>query len=106
MDVYMLCSGASCACSTGLCTQPPIVPSSKHEAIDSMDVYMLCSGASCACTVLVAGGPPATPWAGDPVGILPVWIPLSDRYAPRFRAQARELHERFWSAHPGPPELD
>jgi hypothetical protein len=30
---------------------------------------------------------------------------LSDRYAPRFRNQARDLHEQFWSARPGPAEL-
>jgi hypothetical protein len=33
----------------------------------------------------------------------PVPRTLSDRYAPRFRDQARKLHEEFWSAHPGAP---
>jgi hypothetical protein len=41
----------------------------------------------------------------DRVMLAPVPRTLPDRYAPRFRAQARQLHERFWSAKPGPAEL-
>lgn len=39
------------------------------------------------------------------VMLAPVPRTLPDRYAPRFRARARELHEQFWLARPGPPEL-
>jgi hypothetical protein len=41
----------------------------------------------------------------DRVMLAPVPRSLSDRYAPRFRDQARELHEQFWSMRPGPAEL-
>jgi anti-anti-sigma factor len=35
----------------------------------------------------------------------PIPRSLSDRYAPRFRNQARDLHEQFWSTRPGPAEF-
>ena len=41
----------------------------------------------------------------DRVMLAPVLRSLPDRYAPRFRNQARELHEQFWSTRPGPAEL-
>lgn len=41
----------------------------------------------------------------DRVMLAPVPRSLPDRYAPRFRNQARELHEQFWSTRPGPAEL-
>jgi hypothetical protein len=41
----------------------------------------------------------------DRVMLAPVPRSLPDRYAPRFRAQARELHQQFWSTRPGPAEL-
>jgi hypothetical protein len=41
----------------------------------------------------------------DRVMLAPVPRTLPDRYAPRFRAQARELHERFWAAKRGRAEL-
>ena len=39
------------------------------------------------------------------VMLTPVPRTVSDRYAPRFQKQARELHEQFWSTLPGPAEL-
>jgi anti-anti-sigma factor len=41
------------------------------------------------------------------VMLAPIPRSLSDRYAPRFRSQARErgLHEQFWSARSGPAKL-
>jgi anti-anti-sigma factor len=41
----------------------------------------------------------------DRVMLAPVPRSLPDRYAPRFRNQARVLHEEFWSTRPGPAEL-
>ena len=45
---------------------------------------------------------------GDSLGrvmLAPVPRTLPDRYAPRFRERARNLHEQFWSERPGPAEL-
>jgi hypothetical protein len=39
------------------------------------------------------------------VMLAPVPRTLPDRYAPRFRERARELHEEFWSMERGPAEL-
>jgi hypothetical protein len=39
------------------------------------------------------------------VMLAPVSRTLPDRYAPRFRQRARELHERFWQTRSGPPAL-
>jgi hypothetical protein len=39
------------------------------------------------------------------VMLAPVPRTLPDRYAPRFRQRARELHEEFWQTRSGPPEL-
>ena len=39
----------------------------------------------------------------DRVVLMPVPRTLPDRYAPRFRQRARELHEAFWLNRAGPP---
>jgi hypothetical protein len=38
----------------------------------------------------------------DRAVLIPVPRTLPDRYAPRFRERARELHEDFWQQRDGP----
>jgi hypothetical protein len=41
----------------------------------------------------------------DRAVLIPVPRTLPDRYAPRFRRRARELHEEFWQQRAGPPSV-